>query len=302
MRRVHTLSTPILEAFAIFKLHCKAQRYRKSSIDFYDNLLPPFFDWLALQGVSLIEKVTAHHIRAHLVNKQIVWVGTEDEREASGHTLHAIARALRAFFNFCVTEEWLTVSPMKTVKMPRRPKRILEAYSNVEIKALLKCTKDDRERTLIYLLLDTGIRASECISLRVSDIKWESNAIYIHNGKGEKDRIVHFGAKTAKHLIKQMRGKTEKQPIFVSTYTGKALTPNGLTQILRRIGKLAKVHCTTHKFRRTFAINSLRNGMNVYYLAKLMGHEDISILRPYLDILEMDLHSGHEQYGVVDNL
>jgi site-specific recombinase XerD len=302
MPQHHHLSTPIDEAFTIFRLHCKAQRYRQKSIEFYDNLLPPFFKWLIGQGVSQIEAITAHHVRAHLVNKQTIYVGTEDESEASGHTIHAIARALRAFFNFCVAETWLTVSPMATVKMPRKPKKILAAYAATEIKKLFAAAKDDREKTLLYILLDTGIRAGECVSLRARSVDWQTNSLTIIAGKGEKDRMVYFGAKTARYLIRYMRGMEPAQYLFTNHYTGSQFTYNGLAQLLRRIGKAANVHCTAHKFRRTFAINSLRNGMNLYYLARLMGHEDIAILKPYLDIVKVDLQTAYQQFGVVDNL
>lgn len=167
---------------------------------------------------------------------------------------------------------------------------------------MLKAADNDREKTLIYVLLDTGIRAGECVSLVAGDVKWETNSIIIRAGKGEKDRVVYFGAKTARHLIKHMRGLEGSDLIFCNFYTGKKLTTNGLGQLLRRLGRSVNVHCTAHKFRRTFAINSIRNGMNIYLLAKLMGHEDITILKPYLDILKTDLQSAHQQFGVVDNL
>lgn len=298
MRRNHHLSTSINEAFTIFKLHCKAQRYSPKTLQFYSDLLPPFFTWLGSEGVSQLEDITSYHIRAHLVNKQTNTNGNQ----ASGHTVHAIARAIRAFFNFCVAEDWLTVSPMKNVKMPRKPKRILEAYTANEIKLLLKAAKDDREKTIIYVLLDTGIRASECISVCVKDVNWDTNSIKIVGGKGEKDRTVYFGAKTARYLIRHLRGLEANELLFTNYYTDQKFTYNGFAQLLRRIGKAANVPCTAHKFRRTFAINSLRNGMNVYFLAKLMGHEDIAILKPYLDIVKIDLQAAHQQFGVVDNL
>lgn len=302
MRKDNHLSPPISECIAVFRLHCKAQRYKPKTLQFYEEKLTPFADWLAGEGVSQIDQVTAHHVRAYLVYKQTIYPGTEDERQASGHTIHGIARALRAFFNFCVSEDWLTVSPMATVKMPRRPKRILEAYSPGELKALFKAAKDDREKAILYVLLDTGVRASECISIRVSDINWGTNSIQILGGKGEKDRIVYFGARTARLLIRYIRGLDSRGFLFTNAHTGRQFTYNGFGQLLRRIGKAANVPCTAHKFRRTFAINSLRNGMNVYYLAKLMGHEDISILKPYLEILNIDLQRGQDNYGVVDNL
>lgn len=296
------LSPPILECWAVFRLHCKAQRYRKKTIADYEWKLLPFLKEMVAAGLSRLDEITTHHIRLYLVEKQVAERGTSREREASGHTLHGIARCLRAFFNFCVAENWIAESPMRTVKMPRRPKRLLDAYTAGEIRQLFKVAKDDREKTLLCLLLDTGIRAGECIALNVEDVRLDTNSIIIRGGKGDKDRICYFGAKTARHLIRYMRGMESPRPLFSHFYTGQRFTYTGLAQLLRRIGKRANIHCAAHKFRRTFAVNSLRNGMNVYLLAKLMGHEDISILKPYLDLLESDAQAGQILYGVVDNL
>jgi integrase/recombinase XerD len=302
MRHNDTLSLPILECWAVFRLHCKAQRYRPSTIEDYEFKLLPFLRWAAAQDLARIDGITGHHIRLYLVEKQTAEPGTAREREASGHTLHGIARCLRAFFNFCVAEGWIAESPMKTVKMPRKPKRILDAYTVSEIRKLFKAAKDDRERTILYVLLDTGLRATELLRLTAGDVRLETSSILVRSGKGEKDRIVYFGAKTARHLIRHMHNMEARQLLFTSTHTGEPLKRNGLVQLLRRIGKRAGLHCAAHKFRRTFAISSLRNGMNVYLLARLMGHEDISILKPYLDLLESDAQAGQTLYGVVDNL
>lgn len=302
MPTLQHLSIPILEAWAVFRLHCKAQRYRKSTIEDYQNKLLPFLKWQIAQGESSLDTITAHHIRLYMVEKQTIFRQTEKEREASGHTIHGIARCLRAFFNFCVAESWLQSSPMKTVKMPRRPKKMLDAYTAGEIRSLFKAAKDERERTLLSLLLDTGVRASECVGIYAEDIRIDTGSIKIRAGKGEKDRMVYFGAKTARLLIRHTRDMEGRQYLWTNVNTGEKLTYTGLAQLLRRIGKRVNIHCTAHKFRRTFAINSLRNGMNVYLLAKLMGHEDISILKPYLDLLETDAQSGQILYGVVDNL
>lgn len=302
MRRTHHLSTPISEAYAVFVLSCKAQRYSSKTLEYYESMLVPFLNWLQAQGVSQIDDVTSLHIRTHLVNKRTVYVGTEDEREASGHTIHGIASNIRAFFNFCIVEGWLTVSPMKGVKMPRKPKNVLSAYTTGEIERLVGATKDDREKMIVYILLETGVRASECIAIRSCDIKWETNSIDVIAGKGEKDRVVYFGAETGKLLMRYTRGMGDNQLLFTNFYTEERFTYNGFAQLLRRLGKTAHIPCTAHKFRRTFAINSLRNGMNIYVLARLMGHEDISILKPYLEILDIDLQKNQLAYSVVDSL
>lgn len=302
MAKVEQWSTPIMEAWTIFRLHCKAQRYRPSTISDYEKKLLPFLQWVIEQGVTHLSGISNIHTRTYLVSKQTLKVDTPQERPAAGNYVHGIARCLKAFFNFCLAEEWLSVSPMAGVKMPKRPKKILDAFSPDEIKLLIKTASDDRERCLVYVLLDTGIRATECVNLRVGHIDIEGNAIAIHAGKGEKDRTVYFGAKTARCLVRLMRDKNAREPIWINERTGKPLTYTGIANIARDLGQRTGIQCSAHKFRRTFAINSLRNGMNIYTLARLMGHEDISILRPYLDLMEGDLRGGHQQYGVVDNL
>lgn len=82
-----------------------------------------------------------------------------------------------------------------------------------------------------------------------------------------------------------------------------ALGQSGLMQLVRELGQRAGVSpCTCHTFRRTFALTCLRNGMNVYVLAKLMGHSDIAVLRQYLALVEDDLKAAHQKYGPADNL
>jgi integrase/recombinase XerD len=136
----------------------------------------------------------------------------------------------------------------------------------------------------------------------VGDISLKENRVLIRGGKGDKDRYVYFGAKTARLLIRLMRGMEDKQYLWANRHNGKRMHYRGLGKTLRLLGERVGVPCTAHKFRRTFAINSLRNGMNIYTLARLMGHSDISILKPYLDLLQTDLRASHQQHGVVDNL
>lgn len=294
--------TSIDEAWAIFKLHCRAQRYRPSTIGEYERKLRPFLNWANTEGASHIEGITSRHCRAYLVEKQTIKPGTPQERSASGNYVHGIARCLKTFFNFCVAEKWIAESPMSTVKMPKRPKKILDAFAADDIHKLTRALQNDRERALFFVLLDTGIRATECANLRAEHVDIAGNCITVLAGKGEKDRVVYFGAKTARYLVRLIRNKEGRAPLWVNERTGKPLTYWGINFVTSEIGERVGIQCNPHKFRRTFAINSLRNGMNIYTLARLMGHEDISILRPYLDILDTDLRSSHQQYGVVDNL
>ena len=73
--------------------------------------------------------------------------------------------------------------------------------------------------------------------------------------------------------------------------------------MLKRLGVKARVeHCHPHTFRRTFALWSLRSGMNIYALQQIMGHSDLQVLRQYLALVEDDLHDAHQKHGAVDNM
>ena len=93
------------------------------------------------------------------------------------------------------------------------------------------------------------------------------------------------------------------QALWLSLTSGERLTDWGLRKRLHRIGKEAQVkNCNPHTFRRTFALWSLRSGMNIYALQQIMVHSDLTILRQYLALLEEDLQDAHRRYGVVDRM
>jgi site-specific recombinase XerD len=150
------------------------------------------------------------------------------------------------------------------------------------------------------------VRASELIALNVGDIDLKSGVVTIKLGKGQKERTTYVGAVTRKQLKRYFaaRGVLKAHtPAFVADKSGDRLSLSGLVQLMDRLRTRSKIAtCTCHTFRRTFAIMCLRNGMNIYVLARLMGHADISILRQYLALVENDLQDAHARYGAVDSL
>ena len=254
--------------------------------------------WCEAAGSEIIQDLTAHHIRRYLVELH--------RRNLSSQYQHDLARAIRAFLNYCVRDELLEKSPFDKVQMPRLEKKILEAFSTEEIHRLLKGCTRERDRTLCLFLLDTGLRASELIALNVEDVDIRTGMVTVRLGKGQKGRTTYVGARTRKQLRRYFaeRGDPKgRAPAFTSERGGKRLTLSELIQIMARLQKSSGVGtCTCHTFRRTFAIQCLRNGMNVYILARLMGHADITILQQYLALVEEDLQDAHAKYSAVDNL
>jgi site-specific recombinase XerD len=298
--RKMTTSLALFDALNIFLLDCEARRFTPATREYYRYNLTAFVIWATAQGIFTLADVTTNTVRAYLAK--------EEGRNLSGYTVLAIARALRAWLNFCVREEWLAASPMGKgrIRMPKVDKDLLPAFLLEDIERLLKACPGARERALVFFLLDTGARASEALAVTLGDIDLAAGSVLIRKGKGRKQRIVYLGAKARRHLLKYLaaRGKLPiSAPLWQSQLTGKALTRNGLSQLLQRLGRRAQVTpCTAHMFRRTFALYCLRNGMDIYTLQRLMGHEDLTVLRRYLALVEADLQTAHRRFGVVDNL
>lgn len=287
---------PIQDAFDMFMLECEARRFTQATQIHYKSRVGAFVAFCNAETCNTLQDITPTLVRRFMVSLQA--------KGLAAYTQHAYYRAIRAWLNFCVAEEMLTTSPLAKVKAPKLPKLILPALTVEQAKKVIVACKSDREHATVLFLLDTGVRAAELCGLNGSDINTKSGAVMIRQGKGQKDRQVYLGTKARKHLLRYYieRGRPEdKQPVWISEKTGKRLTRSGLAQMLRKLSKRAGVTVTAHMLRRTFALWSLRSGMNIYVLQRLMGHEDIAILRRYLELVEDDLQQGHERFGAVDN-
>jgi integrase/recombinase XerD len=221
-------------------------------------------------------------------------------------TQHTVYRSLRAFLNFTVAEGWLDRSPLARIKPPKVEKKLPRVLTPEQARALVKAAPTERERALVLLILDTGLRVSEVCALNGGDVSLVTGAVYVRHGKGGKDRLTFCGAKTRRQLHRYFseRGRPgDDEPLFVSEKGKHRLTRAGIDGAFRRTAKLANVpDATPHTLRRTYATNMLRAGCDLHTLARLMGHEDLTTLRAYVHLLDTDLKAASQRFGIVDNL
>jgi site-specific recombinase XerD len=226
--------------------------------------------------------------------------------------VHGVYRSVKAFLRWWEAEteptDWH--NPMLKVQAPKRPQELLEPVSLEDLRALLdtcehKDHAGDRDRAIVMALLDTGCRAAEFVSLNFGDVTMSTGAVMVRRGKGGKGRAVFMGAKTRRALTAYLRYRPDLKdpdPLW-ATLQGGRLTHAGIREILRRRAQRAGIaEPSLHSFRRAFALSSLRNGVDVYALQRLMGHSDLSVLRRYLAQTEGDLQRAHEKGGPVDHL
>jgi len=161
----------------------------------------------------------------------------------------------------------------------------------------------DRNKAIIYLLLDTGIRASELGNLRIHHVDVRNRRETVM-GKGSKQRCIPFSSRTGQVLwryLAQRSDDTAAEFLFLTIH-GRKLTRSQLLHILVAIGKRSGVNgVNVHRFRHTFAINYLRNGGDPYTLQIMLGHSTMDMVKRYLSIAQADLDKSHKLASPVDN-
>ncbi|MCH8275341.1 MAG: tyrosine-type recombinase/integrase [Armatimonadetes bacterium] len=250
-------------------------------------------------GVGDLRNLGPNEIRQYILH--------ERRRGLKDRSVQSYLVNIKAFAVWCVREDYLPSNPFDNVRMPKVERKIIAAFTPAEIKKLLSGTngKDPlsiRNRALVLDLLDTGLRASELISLRVGDVDLSTGMVTV-TGKGRKQRQVRLGAQARKALLRylRIRGGEEGEPLWIGVRG--PLTTDGLHEVLTKLGKRVGVSpCNPHKFRRTFALNCLRNGMDPFSLQILMGHSDMQILRQYLAQTQADIQRAHEKHSPVDRM
>jgi site-specific recombinase XerD len=203
-----------------------------------------------------VDQITPATIRAFLTS--II------SRRRSSSYVHGHARVIRTWLRFLHLEDAIEVNPMERVAMPRVERKILPTFTKDELEQLLAACQTARERAMVLVLIDTGVRASEFVHLALADVDLESGRVVVRQGKGRRDRLVFLRPHTVdavRAYCAERTNITPSAPMFPSARTGGPLRPNGLLLFCRRLGARAGVEqCHPHKFRRTFATWSLARG------------------------------------------
>ena len=204
-------------------------------------------------------------------------------------TRHRRHREVRSLFSWLERLDYIDESPFARIKNVRLPQKIVEPYSPEEVGRILHvCDAETeigaRDRAIVLLFLDSGLRLNELVQLELADVDFASRRIRVLHGKGNKQRVVPFGT-TAKeallHYIWRFRGNGEGQ-LFHSSRSGKPLTGNLIRVRMAQLGRLAAVLRThAHRFRHTFATWAIENGARELDVQYLLGHSSSVMVRRY---------------------
>lgn len=245
--------------------------------------------------VQKIGKTTKHittdDLRGYLSDYQ-------QNNNSSKVTIDNIRRILSSFFGWLEDEDYILKSPVRRIHKVKSGKIIKETYTDEQLELMRDNCNEPRDLAMIDLLASTGMRVGEMVLLNREDINFEERECVVF-GKGDKERMVYFDARTKMHLQNYLRlRKDENNALFVSiSAPNKRLEIGGVEVRLRKIGKelgIAKVY--PHKFRRTLATMAIDKGMPIEQLQQLLGHQRIDTTLQYAMVKQSNVKIAHRKY------
>ena len=245
----------------------------------------------------------------------------------SERTIQTYARSARAFFHWLVSRETIESNPFDKVTFPKVGKPLIHTIDSEEFeRLLLACTPPNetgpiaeravvRNRAILWVFYDTGIRVSELCGLRLEDFD-RKHGILTVTGKGSKERRVALGNNCLRNLLYYMDryrpneeelaewGSAGENHLFLSE-TRLPLTKNGVTLLFARIKKRAGItdkRISPHIFRHSFAIRYLVLGNDPFSLQELLGHEDMTTVKNYMHMNDETIQAQKRKYSPGDHL
>ncbi|MBE6023458.1 MAG: recombinase [Cellulosilyticum sp.] len=240
--------------------------------------------------IETLDKLSHVHIKAYIKYKQSLGL--------KATYINSILRNLSMFFCYLKEEGYIRENFAKMVRWQKQDKVIIKSFTDKEVSKMINAFSyntylEARNKCIVAMLCDTGIRNSELCNIKCVDIK--KNAILIY-GKGYKERFVPISPMLAKIMLKyEQKRKLYTKERYQDEYyffsqKGKQLTIETVENVVKKSGTLANVRkdirCSPHTCRHYYAQAQLRNGLDVYSVSRLLGHEDISITKRYLQSIQ----------------
>ena len=251
---------------------------------------------------------TTIHTVVESVGKDVRRITTEDLRnymmvyqsskKLSKTTIDNVRRILSSFFAWLEDEDYIVKSPVRRIHKVKSVSTIKETYTDENLELMRDKCNYIRDIALIDILSSTGMRVGELVLLNREDINFNERECVVF-GKGSKERVVYFDARTKIHLLNYLKSRIDdNKALFVSLKAPyKRLTIGGVEARLRGLGKklnIEKVH--PHKFRRTLATMAIDKGMPIEQLQKLLGHQRIDTTLQYAMVKQSNVKIAHRKY------
>ena len=273
-----------------FLLECELRQYSQRTIRHERNSLQKMIYFIGeTYGVTQLEKVKHIHLKGYV--KYLTDLGRKETY------VNGLIKSFRAFFKYCTEEEYIEVNPALKLSFQKEPEILITTFTDKEVEAMVNYYKgrrflDIRNKLIMVILFDTGIRCSELCELKVTDVR--TNVINIQEGKGKKQRFVPLTPAINKWMMKYQLARQSyildkigyaEEYLFLSQ-KGKPLTKATIERIVgackEPCGVREEIRCSPHTCRHYYAQKQLRNGCDMYTVSRLLGHKTVTITKRYL--------------------
>ena len=222
----------------------------------------------------------------------------QEEHQSSKVTIDNMRRIFSSFFAWLEDEDYIAKSPVRRIHKVKTDSLVKEVLSDEQLEQLRDCCTNKRDLAIIDILASTGIRVGELVKLNREDIDFHERQCVVF-GKGNKERVVYFNARTKLHLQQYLNERTDDNPaLFVSLNSPHSrLTISGVEVRIRKLGQslsMPKVH--PHKFRRTLATMAIDKGMPIEQVQRLLGHVRIDTTLHYAIVNQNNVKLAHKKY------
>ena len=259
----------------------------EKSLKYYESTIMAILNELHKE----VKQIDTDDIRSYLTEYQA-------RKKSSKVTIDNIRRILSSFFSWLEDEDYILKSPVRRIHKVKTGTNIKETYSDEALELMRDSCTELRDLAIIDMLASTGMRVGEMVLLNREDINFNERECVVF-GKGDKERIVYFDARTKIHLQNYLQSRTDDDPaLFVALQAPHSrMSIGGIEVRLRQMGRrlgLNKVH--PHKFRRTLATMAIDKGMPIEQLQQLLGHKRIDTTLQYAMVKQSNVKIAHRKY------
>jgi len=278
---------------------CAALNLAKGTLAWYGHILEELSALLVTRGLDELAAIGPADLRGFL--------GHLRQQGQAAETVFKKYGAIRCAFRFWHREGTLERNPMLLVERPRRERVLIRPMSPEQTARLLeqpniRNREGLRDRALMMLLLDSGLRVSEALSLESNRIDW-LNCVLTVMGKGRKERSVPFSSRTGQTMLEYARERAKgmvSSPHFFLGRTGHAIDRSKARKLVAGYGKKAGiegVRVSPHTLRHTFAVLYIRNGGDSFSLQEILGHSTLEMTRRYVHLARRDVSEQHKKFS-----
>ena len=216
------------------------------------------------------------------------------QKKYSTKSIQRHISSLKSYFKFLYNKNYINVNPAELLCLPKNEIKLPNYLTIIDLEKIYELDLSLRDKLIVELLYSTGIRLSELVNIKISDINFYDKTIKVL-GKGNKERYVLFGSVCSKLLKEYINN--ENRVYLLLNKNGNKLSERGVEYIIEKIFKSVNVHAklTPHTLRHTFATHRLDNGCDLVTVQKLLGHSDLSTTSIYTHISNEHLRTTYLQ-------